>query len=169
MGREKVMILISSDIEWIKMCDIYTPVNISSKLLLFYFCKKWLGIYIQGVGSDCFRAWSWHALKCQNHKLRWKEKTSTACLSTAFICGKQMLITLVDCRSRNNGLVRSGKGWSELVCSHHYHPPLETVFSSHKVFPDLSIGPFITCVSKVTILVANKSIQESLISFDQLL
>ena len=71
----------------------------------------------------------WHALKCQNHKLRWKEKTSTACLITGFMFGKQMLITLVDCRSRNNGLVRSGKGWSELVCSHHYHPPLETVFS----------------------------------------
>lgn len=120
MGREKVMILISSDTEWIKMCDIYTPVNISSKLLLFYFCKKWLGIFIQGV-VKCF--------EMSNHKLRWKEKTSTACLSTAFICGKQMLITLVDCRSRNNGLVRSGKGWSELVCSHHYHPPLETVFS----------------------------------------
>ena len=28
MGREKVMILISSDTEWIKMCDIYTPMNI---------------------------------------------------------------------------------------------------------------------------------------------
>lgn len=58
MGREEVMILISSDIEWIKMCDIYTPVNNSSKLLLFYFCKKWLGIFIQGVGSHCFSAWS---------------------------------------------------------------------------------------------------------------
>ena len=123
-------------------------------------------------------------MKCfemSNHKLRWKEKTPTACLITGFIFAKQnkqMLITLVDCRSRNNGLVRSGKGWSELVCSHHYHPPLETVFFSHKVFPDLtatikrpelSIGPFITCVSKLTSLVANKSIQESLISLDQLL
>ena len=58
MGRGKVTILISSDIEWIKMCDIYTPVNISSKLLLFYFCKKWLGIFIQRVGPDCFSAWS---------------------------------------------------------------------------------------------------------------
>ena len=52
MGREKVMILISSDIEWIKMCDIYTPVNISSKLLLFFiFVRSGLESIFKGLGQ----------------------------------------------------------------------------------------------------------------------
>lgn len=50
MGREKVMILISSDIEWIKMCDIYTPVNISN-YYCFIFVRSGLESLFKGSGQ----------------------------------------------------------------------------------------------------------------------